>query len=333
MATIKDVSELAGVSQATVSRVINGNKKVIESNRQRVLDAMETLGYKPNAFAQALATNRSFSAGMVVGSLAGPFYGPMMHNVEHIMREGGQHLIVTSGQESHDEELEAIRFLLSRRCDVLILHSDAMTDDEILELYQQSDTPIVLVNRYIPDIAESCVYLDNEMGGYLATKHLLEMGHRDIACITGQLSKSDSRARLQGYRNALKTYGIAYNEELVIEGHYAEGGGIEATETLLERGCNFSAVFCCNDYIALSVFDVLTEAGITVPSQVSVIGFDDSLFTRYLTPKLTTIHFPIEELGIQAGRLALQKIQKKPVSVNHRLEPSLIERESVTRKS
>lgn len=217
MITIKEVSELAQVSQSTVSRALNGHPTVKEANREKVFKAIEQLGYKPNAFAQALASSRSNSIGMLVGSLDGPFYGPLMHTAEDTVRQNNIHLIVTSGQESRTKELDSIQFLQSKLVDGLIVHSDKLSDDELIKIAKDSETMIVL-NRFIPEISDRCIYIDNELGGYLATKHLLENGHKKVACITGQLSKVDSRDRFQGYRNALLEFGIEYDAGLFVEG-------------------------------------------------------------------------------------------------------------------
>ena len=175
MITIKEVSELAQVSQSTVSRALNGHPTVKEANREKVFKAIEQLGYKPNAFAQALASSRSNSIGMLVGSLDGPFYGPLMHTAEDTVRQNNIHLIVTSGQESRTKELDSIQFLQSKLVDGLIVHSDKLSDDELIKIAKDSETMIVL-NRFIPEISDRCIYIDNELGGYLATKHLLENG-------------------------------------------------------------------------------------------------------------------------------------------------------------
>ncbi|MGL4983819.1 MAG: LacI family DNA-binding transcriptional regulator, partial [Plesiomonas sp.] len=168
MVTIKEVAELANVSQATVSRVVNGQKRVTESTRERVLAAMNELAYQPNAFAQALASNRSSSIGMVVGNLGGFFYGPLMHTVEELARENGHHLIVTSGEDDHAKELDAINFLLSRRVDTLLLHVSAISDFELIAMVERGIN-IIILNRYVSELAERCIYIDNEYGGYVAT--------------------------------------------------------------------------------------------------------------------------------------------------------------------
>ncbi|MGL5303907.1 MAG: LacI family DNA-binding transcriptional regulator [Aeromonas sp.] len=327
MVTIKEVAEAAGVSQATVSRVINGQKRVAEATKRQVQMAMDALGYQPNTFAQALASNRSSSIGMVVGNLGGFFYGPLMHSVEKATRASSHHLIVTSGEDDHLQELDAINFLLSRRVDALILHVSAMSDLELIELHHRG-IKIVILNRLVPELAEHCVHLDNEYGSYLATKHLLTLGHTQIACITGQMNKPDSRDRLQGYRMALQEFGIDYDSDMVAEGSFNEDGGLAAARRLMQRIKPFTGVVCGNDNIALGVYDVLAEYDLTPGKDISVVGYDDILISRYLRPKLTTINFPIDEMGTQAVKLALTKSTEKISVSSVQLNPELVIRES-----
>ncbi|KHT47919.1 LacI family DNA-binding transcriptional regulator [Vibrio sinaloensis] len=328
MITIKEVAELAKVSQATVSRAINNHPTVKEANRKKVFAAIEQLGYKPNAFAQALASSRSNSIGMLVGSLDGPFYGPLMHHTEDTIRRNNNHLIVTSGQESHTKERESIEFLRSKRVDGFILHSDKLSDDELIEVVKETPATIIL-NRFIPDIADNCIFIDNELGGYLATKHLLDKGHQKIACITGQLSKGDSRDRLQGYRLALAEAGITYNPSYVIEGRFDHNGNHERTRRLLDRAPDITAVFCQNDNIALAVYDVAAERNITIGKDLSVVGFDNDYHSAHIRPRLTTVNFPVEEMGREAARGVLAIVQDNPANMKKQLQPELIVRDSV----
>lgn len=328
MITIKEVAELAKVSQATVSRAINNHPTVKEANRQKVYAAIEQLGYKPNAFAQALASSRSNSIGMLVGSLDGPFYGPLMHHTEDTIRQNNNHLIVTSGQESHSKEKDSIDFLRSKRVDGFILHSDKLSDDELIDVVKETPATIIL-NRYIPDIANNCIYIDNEYGGYLATKHLLEHGHKNIACITGQLSKGDSRNRLQGYRLALAEADIQYNPSYVIEGRFDHDGNHERARRLLDRAPEITAIFCQNDNIALAVYDVAVERDIVIGKDLSVVGFDNDYHSAHIRPRLTTVNFPVEEMGIEAAKGVLAIVQDQKVDIKQQLQPELIIRDSV----
>ncbi|MEF1256710.1 LacI family DNA-binding transcriptional regulator [Vibrio sp. M260112] len=328
MITIKEVAELAKVSQATVSRAINNHPTVKEANREKVYAAIEQLGYKPNAFAQALASSRSNSIGMLVGSLDGPFYGPLMHHTEDTIRQNNNHLIVTSGQESHSKEKDSIDFLRSKRVDGFILHSDKLSDDELIDVVKETPATIIL-NRYIPDIANHCIYIDNEYGGYLATKHLLEHGHKNIACITGQLSKGDSRNRLQGYRLALAEADIQYNPSYVIEGRFDHDGNHERARRLLDRAPEITAIFCQNDNIALAVYDVAVERDIVIGKDLSVVGFDNDYHSAHIRPRLTTVNFPVEEMGVEAAKGVLAIVQDQKVDIKQQLQPELIIRDSV----
>ncbi|MBM7035475.1 LacI family DNA-binding transcriptional regulator [Vibrio ulleungensis] len=330
MPTIKEVSLLANVSKATVSRALNGHPSVKEANRKKVFDAIEELGFKPNAFAQALASNRSNSIGMLVGSLDGSFYGPLMHNVECIVREKGNHLIVTSGQESRDIEKESIEFLRSRLVDGLIIHSDQLSDTELIETVEQNDSTIIL-NRFIPEIGGHCVVIDNELGGYIATKHLIDMGHTEIACITGQLSKIDSRERLQGYRKALEESGLPFSDSKVIEGRYDHQGNHAVARRLLDRCPNITALFCQNDNIALAVYDIAAERELKIGVDLSIVGFDNDNHAQHIRPSLTTVDFPVPDMGIEAAKRLFTIIENKSCTEADpiKLLPRLIERHSV----
>ena len=326
--TIKEVSELAKVSQATVSRVLNNHATVKEVNKAKVFDAIEKLGYKPNAFARALASNRSNSIGMLVGSLDGPFYGPLMHNTENTIHPKNMQLVVTSGQESKEKEKDSINFLQSRQVDGLIIHSDMLSDEELIEITKKMPATIVL-NRNIPDIAQQCICIDNEQGGYLATLYLLENGHRKIACVTGQLGKVDSRDRLQGYRNALSEYDIPYDENLIEEGRFDHAGNHEKIRHLLDRVDGITAIFCENDNIALATYDICSERGLIIGQDISIVGFDNDSYSQHIRPALSTINFPVKEMGVEAANGVLSLIHDDAYPLKNRLSPTLIIRDSV----
>lgn len=328
MATIKDVSELAGVSQATVSRVINGTSRVSHDKKLKVEKAIKELGYRPNSIAQALAFSRTGSVGIMVPELGGPFYSGILHSVEEQLRRFGYHVVVSAGSLSESSQRESIEFLLSRRVDALIMHAQQLSDDYLIAL-EDSGIPIVLLNRFIPEMSDSCITIDNELGGKIATQYLLKLGHKHIACITGPLDKADARGRLQGYRNALIDAGLHYDEVLVSEAGFTEESGASAMQKILRRKCKFTAVFASNDHMALGACEVLTDEGYSVPDEISLIGFDDIIFARYLTPKLTTMNFPIEQMSLEAVQLIIQKLGKNKCDVNFKLLPSLVVRNSV----
>lgn len=329
MATIYEVSKLAGVSLATVSRVMNNNTPVKESTRRKVLDAMAQLDYRPNSIAQSLASNRSNSIGVLVSELHGPFYGAMLTGIEAEFRAAGKHVIITAGHSDLATEQDGIDFLQSRNCDALILHVEAVSDDYLLQL-AAGDTPFVLLNRHIPAIADRCISLNNELGGYLATRHLLEQGHRQIAYIAGPMWKTDARDRYHGHQRALAEYQLTADPALFFEGDFRETGGSKGLESLLQSGKTFSALVCANDEMASGAITAARELGLNIPQQLSVMGYDNVNFAYYTYPKLSTIDYPISAMGQMAARWVLREVyQQESNEVQQLFEPVLISRDSV----
>ncbi|MEJ2042454.1 MAG: LacI family DNA-binding transcriptional regulator [Reinekea sp.] len=328
MSTIKEVSRLANVSVATVSRVVNGNKWVSEATKTKVLAAMKELGYQPNSFAKALATNRSDTVGMVVSELGGAFFGEMMYAAEDRVRATGKHLIITSGHDTRSTEKDAIDFLMQRQVDALLLHVDALTDDDLIQLTDSNNIPIILINRFVPELAEQCISLDNEMGGFIATQHLIDLGHEEIVCITGPLFKVDARARLAGYRRALEKAGLVYDENRVIESNYQEQGGQIAIDRLRRREQTFTAIVAQNDHMAIGAMNALKQLGIKIGDETSIVGYDNMVMSRYTEPALTTIHIPVADFGQRAADLALNMMGLQNKTLVKRFQPELIARSS-----
>ena len=331
MPTIREVSRLAKVSMATVSRVLNDTVPVTEETKQRVLNAVKELDYRPNAFARGLVTNRSGGIGVVVNEISSPFYSGIVQGIEEVVEAQGMHLVVSSGHAKEALEREAVEFLKQRRSDALILQLEAASDYDLLHWAAQ-EIPLVIVGRHVAELAAHCVYLDNFTGGYLATKHLLEHGHRRIAHISGWMALKDARDRLEGYKHALQEAGIAFDEALVVEGGFIEEGGQRGMKRLLERKLAFTALFAANDQTAAGALHVAREANLRVPEDISLIGYDDVLFARYLYPALTTIRQPLADMGRAAAQLALAALNTdKAKEVTRKFDPELIERASVTR--
>ena len=329
MATIYEVSKLAGVSLATVSRVTSKNTKVSDKTRQKVLDAMKELDYRPNSIAQSLASNRTNSVGILVSELHGPFFGLMMAGIEEELRVAGKHVIITTGHSDEEKEKDGIDFLISRNCDALILHVEAVTDEYIIELCK-GKTPIFLMNRYVDGLNENCISLDNELGGYLATKAIIEKGHSDIAYIAGPQFKDDAQDRLAGHKRALAEHSMPFNNDLFYIGDFREAGGIDGIKYFINNKSNFTALVCANDEMAAGAMIHARENGITIPNELSIIGFDNIILARYIYPKLTTIVNPIDEMGHMAAKLVLKHVyQQKDLLIQHAFQPVLITRDSV----
>ncbi|MBU2871140.1 LacI family DNA-binding transcriptional regulator [Colwellia sp. E2M01] len=329
MATIYEVSKLAGVSLATVSRVINNNSRVSDKTRQKVTDAMAELDYRPNSIAQSLASNRTNSVGILVSELHGPFFGQMMAGIESELRLAGKHVIITTGHSEEDKETEGIEFLISRNCDAIILHVEAVSDDYLIELCK-GNTPVYLMSRYIKEIKENCISLDNELGGYLATKSIITQGHSSVAYIAGPQFKSDAKCRLAGHKKALAEYKIPFHDTLYFEGDFSETGGSEGLEYFIKNKRHFTALVCANDEMASGAITYAREQGFSLPQDLSIIGFDNIIFSQHTYPKLTTIDNPVNLMGHMAAKLVLKNIyQQSDIEITHFFEPTLIVRDSV----
>lgn len=329
MATIKQVSELAGVSLATVSRVINDTDQVKPATRAKVEDAMKKLGYRPNFIAQSLASNKSNTVGYVVPELHGSFFGDMLSGSELLLKKAKKHLFIAAGHSNEEDEISAIESLLGRRCDALILHLEAVSNDYLINL-ANDNVDFVIVNRYIPEIADRCISLDNVKGGYIATQTLIRYGHRDIAYISGSLWKSDAADRLSGHKQALQDAGIPYNRTRVFEGNFQASSGYEGMLSFLNSGKAPTAVACANDEMAYGAADAIRERGLSIPEDISLVGFDNIEFSRFSHPKLSTVNYPTRAIGETAANWILSRIYGQgPFDATHIFVPEMISRDSI----
>ena len=330
MATIKDVAKLAGVSVATVSRVINNSPKASENSRLAVFSAMEQLQYHPNANARALAQQSTETIGLVVGDVSDPFFGAMVKAVDEIAWQTGNFLLIGNGYHNEEKERQAIEQLMRHRCAALVVHAKKIPDEELEKLMQQMPG-MVLINRSLPAFQQRCIALDDRYGAWLATRHLIQQGHDQIAFICSTHTISDAEERLQGYYDALREFSLPCNDRLVAFGEPDEVGGEQAMTELLGRGRNFTAVACYNDSMAAGALAVLSDNGIRVPEEMSLIGFDDVLVSRYVRPRLTTIRYPIVTMAQQAAELALALANNRPLpEVTNTFNPTLVRRHSVS---
>ncbi|XOV78944.1 MAG: LacI family DNA-binding transcriptional regulator [Aestuariibacter sp.] len=330
MATIKQVSELAGVSLATVSRVINNTDQVKPHTKAKVEEAMKKLGYRPNFIAQSLASKKSNTVGYVIPELHGSFFCNMLSGTEGILKKANKHMFVTAGHSNEKDEIKAIESLRARRCDALILHLEALSDDYLIEL-AKDDTPFVVVNRYIEDIKQNCISVDNTVGGYKAAKSLLQSGHKHIAYISGSLWKSDAVERLAGHKQALSEAGVTIDDALIYEGNFQASSGFEGMNHLLNLHPHLTAVSCANDEMAYGAADAIRGKGLAIPDDFSIVGFDDIEFSRFMYPKLSTIHYPMKEIGELAAEWILNKVYNNThFEPAHIFIPELISRDSIT---
>lgn len=331
MSTIKDVAREAGVSIATVSRVINHSPQASQAAVSAVTQAMAKLGYRPNAAAKALVCQNTNTVGVLVSDVSDPFFGLLIKAVDKVAQEYGKHTLIGNGYHEAHYERDAIELLINNRCDALVIHSKALSDEELIA-YAEEVKSLVLINRFIEPLAGRCIALDNFKGAYLATEYLLRHGHQKIGFLGSNHNIEDAQERLRGYQAALADHGIELSHHYVDYGAPSSEGGEEAMTNLLMKSIEMTAVVVYNDNMAAGALSVAQENGIRVPDQLSVIGFDDGPMARYVYPKLTTIRYPIEMMAEKAARLALQLAKGENVSAELScFSPTVVRRDSVAK--
>lgn len=326
--TVLDVARVAGVSPSTVSRILNGTARVAASKRALVEEAIRQLDFKPNLFARSLKTGTTMTIGILIQDIESPFFTRAMLGIEEGLKGSGYAPIIVSGHWDAKEEAERIRLLMARRIDGLVILTGHLGDAEIAHFAQYQ--PIVVTGRELnaPNIRSRAI--DQESGGYIATRHLIGLGHRRIAHIAGPKSHADATARHAGYLRALGEAGVQPDPRLIVQGDFLEGGGLLAMNNLLDGGQPFTAVFAANDQTAFGARVALYRRGVRVPDDLSLVGFDDLPAAAYLTPPITTVRQPIYEMGLFAAHALLNMLGQRVPEVE--LPPlELIVRETTRR--
>ena len=327
MATIKDVAALAGISYTTVSHVVNKSRPVSEEVRIKVEAAIKTLDYVPSAVARSLKAKTTATIGLLVPNSLNPYFAELARGIEDYCERNGYCVILCNSDDNPDKQRSYLRVLLEKRIDGLIVAS-AGGDAVLAEGLAAVRTPMVIVDRGLEGVNADMVRIDHEYGAYLATRHLLELGHRDIATIGGPASTSVAQMRLAGFCRALREAGIEVPGERMLESDFTSTGGYAAAALLLETNPP-SAIFAGNDMIGIGVLRAAAERNIRVPSELSVIGFDDIQMSRYVSPALTTVGQSILQLGEMAAEVLLRRIASPAMATDQRIvTPSIVLRES-----
>lgn len=329
MSTIHDVAELANVSVATVSRVLNHHHSVSEKTRLAVQHAIEQLSYQPNANAQALAIQNTDTIGVVVTDVTDAFFAILVKAVDKVAEAHHKTILIGIGYHHAEKEREAINTLLRKRCSCLVVHSKALSDEELTD-YLNKVKGMVIINRVIKGYENRCVSLDNQKGTYIATEMLIRSGHKKIAYIGSNHAIFDEVERRTGYLEALKAHNYPIVEYAITHNSPDFEGGEKAMIDLLSYNKDLTAVVAYNDSMAAGAISVLNENNINVPGQFSIVGFDDMPIARYLIPKLTTIRYPIDLMATYAANLALSLVDDKvdtPSAIQ--FNPTLVRRFSV----
>lgn len=326
--TVSDIARLARVSPSTVSRVLTGSSPVHPEKRAAVLAVIEELNFRPNLNARALVRGKSMAIGILTQSLASQFYGELSQGIEEGLAGSGYQPIFASGQWLPEEEQAALNLLIDRQVDGLIILGGDQPDADLLAL--SAYTPLIAVGRSIAGLEAQCIQVDNRSGAVQAVRHLLDLGHRRIAYISGIPVHADSRERRLGYEQALHDAGLPLDERLIVEGNFTEQSGTLALEALLARGVHFSAIFAGNDQMAYGARLGLYRHQLRVPEDVALVGFDDLIGSAYATPPLTTVRQNMLEQGRRAAHGILALIDEKPLDLAP-VATELVVRESTAR--
>ncbi|WP_449576889.1 LacI family DNA-binding transcriptional regulator [Lelliottia nimipressuralis] len=330
MATMLDVSLRAGVSKATVSRVLNGTGQVKESTRQQVFNAMEELGYRPNFLAQSLANQTSNSIGLVVSTFDGFYFGRLLQQASRQTETHGKQLIVTDGHDAPEREEQAVQMLADRQCDAIVLYTRYMSEKAIMKLINSVKMPLVVINRDVNLARDRCVFFEQQEAAFKAVDYLISQGHREIACITVPIHTPTGKARLMGYRQALEKHGIAWDDRRVKYGDAGMTRGYELCNELLSEKVPFTALFACNDDMALGSSKALHQAGLHIPQDISLFGFDDAPSAKWLEPALSTVYLPIDNMIVTAIDQAVRLANHQPIETIPPFTGTLMLRDSVT---
>lgn len=342
--SIKDVAEMAGVSTATVSHVINQTRFVREETRQKVLDAIEVLNYQPSAIARGLATNSTQTIGLVVSDITNPFFTAVARGVEDEINQHGYHTIFCNTDEDPAREDEYLRLLSARQIDGLIIAPTGAWSERLVRI-AEADVPIVMLDRHIPEFEAPVVGVDNEAGAYQAIRYLIDLGHRRIAALMGLITISTLRDRLVGYKRALNEAGIPIDESLIIQAdprffsnyisplplptnNQMTPSAYGALQHLLDMDDRPTAIFVTNNQMTLGTLYALKERNLACPADISLVSFDDHDWASLFSPPLTVVRQPTYQLGKTAATLLMKMINHQEFEVPAPLPVELIIRES-----
>jgi LacI family transcriptional regulator len=326
--TMADVAREAGVSSMTVSRVINNKGDVSAATRQRVLEVIDRLGYRPSSIARGLATRRTGTLGLVVPDVANPFFSDVARGVEHVAHAEGYNVFLCNTEEDPQRELAVLESLEEKRVDGLVLCSSRLGEEELRAVVARHPF-VVLANRRIEGDRVQSVLIDDEIGGRLATCHLLKAGHRKVGFLAGPVNSHSGRQRTRGYHAALEAAGLPHESLLVVPCSPVVEGGQIATRELLSAHPELTALFCYNDLVAVGALQACAERGLAVPGDVAIVGYDDIPLAALVTPPLSTCRVPRYELGAQAVRVLVDQIMGCPDECGEIvLQPELVVRAS-----
>jgi LacI family transcriptional regulator len=335
LATLKDVAVLAGVGMSTASRAISGAGPVSADAMARVQAAIEQLNFRPSSIGRSLSAKSLGMIGIFAPSFFGAYYGTILKQTDIELRAMRRHVVVATGcgdGTPRDEAIEAVKFLIGRDCDGIVVLGHDLHDEDLLMLHKMHPK-IAFLNRRSPDLPEASFCPDHYQGGVMAARTLLEAKHRELAVIAGPAETSDNKARLDGFFAELARSGITRADVPLIESDFSREGGFSATQSLLAGGRRFTGLFCANDEMAVGALSCLHRAGIRVPEDVSIVGYDDDYSAEFSAPGLTSVHIPTQQLTQNAVRWLLNLCYGTQHHIEREFPVTVTMRGSVSRRA
>nr|MDH3077791.1 catabolite control protein A [Bacillus velezensis]MDH3093792.1 catabolite control protein A [Bacillus velezensis]WGD99764.1 catabolite control protein A [Bacillus velezensis] len=323
--TIYDVAREANVSMATVSRVVNGNPNVKPTTRKKVLEAIDRLGYRPNAVARGLASKKTTTVGVIIPDISSIFYSELARGIEDIATMYKYNIILSNSDQNLEKELHLLNTMLGKQVDGIVFMGGNITDEHVEE-FKRSPVPIVLAASVEEQGETPSVAIDYEQAIYDAVKLFIDKGHRDIAFVSGPMQEPINRSKkLQGYKRALEEAAIPFNEQFVAEGDYTYDSGMEALQSLMGLDRKPTAILSATDEMALGIIHAAQDQGLSIPDDLDIIGFDNTRLSLMVRPQLSTVVRPTYDIGAVAMRLLTKLMNKEPVEEHivelpHRIE-------------
>jgi len=330
---IKELAGKLGVSVTTVSRVLNGKSekfRISKSTRRKVLEAARKYHYSPNRIARGLKLEKTETIGLIIPDIANPYFGSIAKTIEMEAHKSGYSIILSDSLDDINTEAELLQLLTGRKVDGIIIAPTGKSSKHVTEIQEQG-IPVVVIDRYFPDANLPYVTTDNYNGAFLAVQHLIEMGHRRIACIQGINGISANSERVRGYKEALQKNNLGVDEALILGIDFGEKNGYIQTQKVLALTERPTAIFALSNLISLGTLRALKEAGLTVPDDISIVSFDEQPYSAFLACPMTTVEQPREKIGRLAFDFLLKMINEgtsKKID-NLMLQPRMIFRESV----
>jgi LacI family transcriptional regulator len=328
MATLSDVADAAGVSPTLVSRYLNNRIELPAATRERIDAAIARLDYRPNLLAKRLSTGKTEAIGLVTSEIGNPFFAELAAAIELEAERHGYAVYISSTRGDRAREVDAIHRLRDRHVDGLIMMTNS-PDDGTLAALLSAHGNVVLVDEDIPGPSVPRIFVENEHGAWLATTHLIDAGHGDIALVGGPSGLLSVRERLAGFERAMREHGIGVRQDWVLLGDYSREFGQAAAGRLLGETERPSAILACSDYIAIGVLQAFRQRGLDVPRDISLVGFDDMPFAELIDPPLTTVRQPVAEIGRLAFERLLARLNDTEAPPLTRLPVQLVARRSV----